>query len=156
MKTLQVTGFKNTGKTTLILDFVKFLKSHGQTVAIIKRHHSAEPVNPSTDTGKFFEAGADYTALNMPGYSVMMEQPEKTLTLQLQRYQNEGVDFVLVEGFKNENYSKIILTYSFKDGETDINEIGLTNVLNRFDMRYDKEKAEQWFKEWSNLGDENV
>src|SRR5699024_8273186 len=98
----------------------------------------------------------DYTALNMPGYSVMMEQPEKPLTVQLQRYQNEGEDFVLVEGFKNENYSKNILTYSFTDGDTDNNEIGLKNEINRFEMQYDKEKVEQCFKEWSNLSNENV
>lgn len=156
MKTLQVSGFKNTGKTTLIIDFVKLLKAHGYTVAVIKRHHVAEAVQNTTDTGKFFEYGADYTALNMPGYSVMMEQPEKPLTVQLQRYQNEGVDFVLVEGYKNENYSKIILTYSFTDGGTDINNAGLTNVLERFDMRHDKDRAMEWFKEWSNIKNEEV
>lgn len=156
MKILQIAGFKNTGKTTLVRNFVKLLKSHGYSVAVIKRHHLIEAVKNDTDTGKFFESGADYTALNMPGHSVMIEQPEKPLTTQLQRYQNEGVDFVLVEGYKNENYSKIILTYSFTEGETDIKELGLTNVLNRFDMRYDKDEAEKWFKEWSNIGNENV
>ncbi|CDZ98971.1 Molybdopterin-guanine dinucleotide biosynthesis adapter protein [Jeotgalicoccus saudimassiliensis] len=156
MKTLQIAGYKNTGKTTLILDFVKLLKQHGYTVAIIKHHHLAEAVPNDTDTGRFFEAGADYTSFNMPGHAVMTERPEKPLTVQLQRFQTEGVDFVLVEGYKKENYSKIILTYSFTEGETDINEIGLTNVLNRFDMRYDMDNAMDWFKEWSNIGDENV
>lgn len=156
MKILQIAGYKNTGKTTLILDFVQLLKQYGYTVAIIKHHHITEDVENSTDTGRFFEAGADYTAFNMPGHSVMLEQPEKPLTVQLQRFQNEGVDFVLVEGYKNENYSKIILTHSFTEGDTDINEIGLTNVLNRFDMRYDKDNAMNWFKEWSNIGNENV
>ncbi len=156
MKILQIAGYKNTGKTTLILDFVKLLKQYGYTVAIIKNHHLTEEVESDTDTGKFFEAGADYTAFNIPGHSVMLEQPEKPLTVQLQRFQNEGVDFILVEGYKQENYSKIILTYSFTEGATDINEIGLTNVLNRFNMRYDKENAMDWFKEWSNIGNENV
>ncbi|CAD2079432.1 hypothetical protein GCM10007275_11630 [Jeotgalicoccus coquinae] len=156
MKTLQIAGYKNTGKTTLILDFVKLLKQHGYTVAIIKHHHVEEIVPNDTDTGRFYEAGADYTAFNMPGHSVMTERPEKPLTVQLQRFQTEGVDFVLVEGYKKENYSKIILTYSFTEGKTDINEIGLTNVLNRFDMRYDMDNAMDWFKEWSNIGNENV
>lgn len=156
MKTLQVAGYKNTGKTSLILEFVTLLKAHGYTVAVIKHHHQAEPVEMHTDTGKFFDSGADYTILDMPGRSIMIEQPDKMLTVQLQRFQNEGVDFVLVEGYKKENYSKIILTYSFTDGATDINEIGLTNVLNRFDMRYDKENVIEWFKEWSNIQDENV
>lgn len=156
MKTLQIAGYKNTGKTTLILDLVNLLKKHGYTVAVIKRHHITEDIPNDTDTGRFFEAGADYTAFNMPGHSIMTERPDKPLTVQLQRFQTEGVDFVLVEGYKKENYSKIILTYSFTEGETDINEIGLTNVLNRFDMRYDKDNAVNWFKEWSSIGNENV
>lgn len=156
MKTLQVTGFKNTGKTSLILEFVTLLKAHDYTVAIIKHHHETEPVSTDTDTGKYFAAGADYTILDMPGRSFMLEQPNKPLTTQLQRFQNEGVDFVLVEGYKHENYPKIMLTYSFTEGETDIKDMGLTNVLNRFDMRYDKETVIQWFKEWSNISDENV
>lgn len=156
MKTLQIAGYKNTGKTTLILDFVKLLKQHGYTVAVIKRHHVEEIVPNNTDTGRFFEADADYTVFNMPGHSIMTERPEKPLTVQLQRFQTEGVDFVLVEGYKKENYSKIILTYSFTEGETDINDIGLTNVLNRFDMRYDMDNAMDWFKEWSNIDNENV
>ena len=156
MKTLQIAGYKNTGKTTLILDLVNLLKQHGYTVAVIKRHHITEDIPNDTDTGRFFEAGADYTAFNMPGHSIMTERPDKPLTVQLKRFQTEGVDFVLVEGYKKENYSKIILTYSFTEGDTDINEIGLTNVLNRFDMRYDKENAVNWFREWSSIGNENV
>ena len=156
MKTLQIAGYKNTGKTTLILDLVNLLKQRGYTVAVIKRHHITEDIPNDTDTDRFFEAGADYTAFNMPGHSIMTERPDKPLTVQLQRFQTEGVDFVLVEGYKKENYSKIILTYSFTEGETDINEIGLTNVLNRFDMRYDKDNAVNWFKEWSSIGNENV
>src|SRR5690625_2939424 len=131
MKTLQVAGYKNTGKTSLILEFVTLLKAQGYTVAVIKHHHQAEPVEMHTDTGKFFNTGADYTILDMPGRSIMVEQPDKTLTVQLQRFQNEGVDFALIEGYKHENYPKIILTYSFTEGETNIKEMGLTNVLNR-------------------------
>lgn len=156
MKTLQVTGFKNTGKTSLILQFVTLLKAQGYTVAIIKNHHEIEPVSNDTDTGKYFEAGADYTVLDMPDRSFMLEQPNRPLSYQLQRFQNEGVDFMLVEGYKFENYPKIVLTYSFTEGETNIKELGLTNVLNRFDMRYDKESVIEWFKEWSNISDENV
>lgn len=156
MKTLQVAGFKNTGKTSLILEFVTLLKTHGYTVAVIKHHHEAEPVETDTDTGKFFAAGADFTVLDTPGKCILVEQPDKPLTTQLQRFQNEGVDFVIIEGYKLENYPKIILTYSFTDGETNIKDMGLTNVLNRFDMRYDKESVTEWFKEWSNIQNENV
>ncbi|WP_026866918.1 MULTISPECIES: molybdopterin-guanine dinucleotide biosynthesis protein B [Jeotgalicoccus] len=151
MKILQVVGYKNTGKTTLITDLVHLIKANDKTVAVIKNHHLEEKVDDSTDTGKFFEAGSDYTVLTTPGHVMLLENRQVTLTRLLERFQNEAVDFVLVEGFKQENYSKILLTFSFDDGETDINQIGLKNVLNYFDMRYDNKRALEWFKEWGNL-----
>lgn len=151
MKILQVAGYKNTGKTTLITDLVHLIKAYDKKVAVIKNHHLEEQVEDTTDTGQFFNAGSDYTVLTTPEHVMLLERQSVTLTRLLERFQNEGVDFVIVEGFKQENYSKILLTYSFDEGETDINQIGLRNVLNFFDMRYDKDRALEWFKEWGNL-----
>ncbi|HIW37495.1 MAG TPA: molybdopterin-guanine dinucleotide biosynthesis protein B [Candidatus Jeotgalicoccus stercoravium] len=156
MQILQVVGFKDSGKTTLTLEFLKILKDHGKTVAVIKNHHLDEAVKEDTDTGKYHAVGSDYTVLNMPSYTMTYNQASRDLSHLIEKFKTEDVDFVLAEGFKAEDYPKILLTYSFKSGETDIGEIGLKHVLKTFDLRYDKDSALTWFKEWSQCQNENV
>lgn len=146
MKILQITGFKNTGKTTLILKLVKRLKQQQQKVAVIKHHHLEEAAG-STDTERFLLEGADTTILNTPSISIETRR-HPNLTEQLAEFEG-AMDVVLIEGYKQEAHPKIVLTYSFSDGHTNVSEIGLRNVLMEADMRYDEAKVFQWFDEWS-------
>ena len=42
---LQIVGFKNSGKTTLMQHTIQFLKSYGYTIATIKHHgHIGEDI----------------------------------------------------------------------------------------------------------------
>ena len=68
MKTLQVVGFKNSGKTTLIARWIRLLKNKGLTVAVLKHHgHGGQPAmpNPSTDTMQFFDSGQTFRLLQV-------------------------------------------------------------------------------------------
>ena len=148
MKILQVTGFKNSGKTTTVNRMVKYLKEQNYKVTVIKHHHRDEVHDKSTDTGKFIGSGSDFTILNTPGTVITVENKEPDLREQIDDFSGL-VDFILIEGYKDEDYPKIFMEYSFKSGHTNLNNISLRNVLNSFDIRYDEETIMAWFKEWS-------
>lgn len=157
MKILQVVGYKNSGKTTLIQQLIKLIQSKDKTVALIKHHHIDEAVvRDDVDTGKFTLAGADYSILNTPSYTEMTHRHAANINSQLDRqiafFEAQHIDFVLIEGYKDREYPKITLNYSFGLSETtDINELGLKHVLQTFDLRYDEENVIEWFKMWGGL-----
>lgn len=157
MKVLQVVGYKNSGKTTTIRQFIEYVKSHGKSVAVVKHHHiDRAVVREEVDTGKFIASGAEYSILNTPTYSEMTTRHESDIVSQLNAQvdymEQMGIDFLFIEGYKEEPWPKITLNYSFGQARTtDINDIGLEAVLETFDLRYDKEKLSTWFKGWSDL-----
>jgi len=155
MKILQVTGYKNAGKTTMIERMVRQLKERGKTVAVIKHHHLDTEAFSSTDSGRFTGAGADHSILNTPGRTVETNRETPDLKRQLQRLEHQGIEFALIEGYKNDDFQKIFLRYSSVEGHTNVEEIGLSNVLKTFDIRYDEERIMKWFEEWS-AGDEAI
>lgn len=54
-----VSGVKNSGKTTLIVEMLPHLTAAGLQVAVIKHDgHCFLPDPPGTDTGRFMAAGA--------------------------------------------------------------------------------------------------
>jgi molybdopterin-guanine dinucleotide biosynthesis protein B len=149
MKILQITGYKNTGKTTLINRLVTYLKSLDYQVAVIKHHHQS--FADETDTGQFIQKGADMTILNTPSASMKVVNKQPQLETQLAELDGI-VDFILIEGYKDKNYPKIYLEYSFTGGTTSLNALSLKSVLMTFDMRYDEDKVMEWFKSWSENG----
>lgn len=157
MKILQVVGYKNSGKTTTIRQFTEYVKSRGKSVAVIKHHHMDKAViREEVDTGKFVASGAEYSILNTPTFSEMTHRHSSDIITQLNEQleflKNSGIDFVFVEGYKEELFPKITLNYSFGlEQNTDIDDIGLEAVLESFDLRYDREKLLKWFEAWSDL-----
>ena len=93
---LQIVGYKKSGKTTLMRHIVSFLKSHGYTVATIKHHgHGKKDIqlqDSDVDHMKHFEAGADQN---------LTQIIEKSVTI--------DTNIVLVEGFKNADFEKVIV-----------------------------------------------
>lgn len=155
MKILQIVGFKNTGKTTLVRKMIELLKEKGLEVAVIKHHHlDGGIMAEDSDTSRFAASGADVTILNTPGTSMRLENHVPDLKEQIRQLE-ETVDVLLIEGYKYEAYPKIVLTYSWTDGHTNVDEIKFVNVLIYADMRYDENKIIEWFDEWSS-DDETV
>lgn len=148
MKILQVVGYKNSGKTTVINDMVKELKSSGYRVAVIKHHHEAGTFETTTDTGKFIHSGSDITILNTPQSSMKVKSVTPSLSAQVEELSG-AVDFILIEGYKDENYPKIYLEYSFTNGAAPLKTLSLEAVLMTFDLRYDRNKVMDWFQNWS-------
>lgn len=104
----QVVGYKNSGKTTLICTLIQSLTERGYKVAVIKHDtHGFEMDHPGTDTYKQHEAGAAAVALISQHRTAIIEEKGTDLDVMIRRF--EEYDIVLIEGYKLEMYSKIVM-----------------------------------------------
>jgi len=106
-----ITGWKNSGKTGLVVRLVTHFSAQGLRVATIKHaHHAADMDQPGTDTFRHRAAGAGQVVLASPRRVCMIQEVpadthEPTLPELLQRLQ--PADLALVEGFKSSAHPKI-------------------------------------------------
>lgn len=124
----QIVGYKNTGKTTLTCRLIDFFAERGMRTATIKHDaHSFESEPAGCDTRSHREAGAEWSAITSPGRTaVVMEFPASLDALIMQA---PAVDLVLVEGFKNEPYPKLLLIREEQDAALAASVTGLTGVV---------------------------
>ncbi|WP_334071201.1 molybdopterin-guanine dinucleotide biosynthesis protein B [Paenibacillus sp. A14] len=105
---IQVVGYKNSGKTTLIGRLLPLLREKGVRAAVIKHDvHGFEGDVPGTDTHKFRMSGAAATAITSPWRTAVVEERESPLTDLIERFQT--YDLIVIEGFKREPYPKLVL-----------------------------------------------
>jgi molybdopterin-guanine dinucleotide biosynthesis protein MobB len=104
MKAISIVGTKKTGKTTLVTTLVKSLKQYGRVGTI--KNMAGHAVDRG-DTRKHFEAGAD-TVIGI-GDGQLKVTRGGTLESALEELQKDGIDFAIVEGFKQSSLPKIVL-----------------------------------------------
>jgi len=105
---VQVVGYKNTGKTTLVCKLVERFKADGLAVATIKHDaHDFQMDHPGTDTWKQQQAGADMTAISSPYRTAWLSASPLPLDELIARM--AGADVILIEGFKDAPYPKLVL-----------------------------------------------
>lgn len=118
MKTLQVVGYKNSGKTTLLARWVRLLKAEGLSVSVLKHHgHGGRPALPDsqTDTMQFWEKGADLTIV-AGGGAVQLLWNEEAAFDQLKSLAAIGnPDVLFVEGYKSQSGEKVVLLRETED-----------------------------------------
>ena len=105
-----ITGWKNSGKTTLAASLISELTRRGYEVTALKHAHKSFDIDhPGRDSFKLREAGARRVVLSSPKrWAVMHElgdEPEARFETLLA--ETGPCDLVLVEGFKNEIFPKI-------------------------------------------------
>lgn len=106
-----VSGYKNTGKTTLITRLVPELTRRGHRVAVIKHDgHDFTPDVPGTDSYRHREAGAYGTAV-YSNYRFMVTKPWTQGNLDFLIQMFPEADIILVEGLKSSSYPKYICSY---------------------------------------------
>ncbi|SMB55684.1 molybdopterin-guanine dinucleotide biosynthesis protein B [Serratia proteamaculans] len=111
---LAIAAYSGTGKTTLLKQLIPLLKQRQVRVGLIKHtHHDMDVDTPGKDSYELRKAGADQTLVASDRrWALMTETPEQQ-PLELQylasRFDRSKVDVILVEGFKHEPVSKIIL-----------------------------------------------
>lgn len=112
-----VIGFaacSGTGKTTLLERIIPLLKGAGLNVGLIKHsHHSFEIDQPEKDSFRLRRSGANPVMLTSSKRRAVMteinEPREPELDEELKYFDQSGLDLILVEGFKKEEFPKIEL-----------------------------------------------
>jgi len=111
MKVVGLAGYSGSGKTQLVERLIPALKLRGLRVSVIKHaHHDFDIDHPGKDTWRHREAGAfEVVAASDRRLALMreFEQPAQLTVHHLLSELYEGVDWVLVEGFKNSDLLKI-------------------------------------------------
>lgn len=111
MKVVGFAGFSGSGKTTLVERVIPALKARGLRVSVVKHaHHSFDIDHPGKDTHRHREAGAFEVVVASDRRLALMrefEQPARLTVHQLLAELYDGVDWVLVEGFKHSNLLKL-------------------------------------------------
>lgn len=111
MKAVGFAGYSGSGKTTLVERLIPALKLRGLRVSVVKHaHHNFDIDHPGKDTYRHREAGAFEVVVASDRRLALMrefEQPAALTVHHLIAELYEGVDWVLVEGFKDSNLLKI-------------------------------------------------
>ena len=127
---LQIVGYQNSGKTTLVEKIVKKGTELGVKIATIKHHghtSSLKKINQEKDSSRHFEAGASATIVEGGG-NLQLEAKTSGWTLEklIQLYALFENDMIVIEGFKSADYPKIVLIRNDEDMEL---LTSLTNIV---------------------------
>ena len=111
MKVAGFAGFSGAGKTTLIERLIPALKARGLRVSVVKHaHHRFDIDHPGKDSFRHRQAGAFEVVVASDRRLALMrefEQPAALTVHHLLAELYEGVDWVLVEGFRGSDLLKV-------------------------------------------------
>ena len=103
-----VVGSSGAGKTTLLERLIPELTGRGIRVGTVKHDvHGFEIDKPGKDSYRHKQAGATVTIISSPKRIGMVMDTDHDLGLDELMAFYSGVDIVLTEGYKRENYPKI-------------------------------------------------
>src|SRR5512137_310112 len=105
MKVISVVGTKKTGKTTLVTALVRSLSKHGRVGTI--KNMAGHPVDRG-DTKRHYDAGAD-VVIGLGEARLKVTRERGDLDSALAELEKDGVDYVVVEGFKHSSLPKIVM-----------------------------------------------
>ncbi|MDM5236391.1 molybdopterin-guanine dinucleotide biosynthesis protein B [Bacillus cereus] len=116
---LQIVGYQNSGKTTLVERVVHALAKKEMKVATIKHHgHGGFPEVAQKDSERHRKAGAIVSSVEGAGLlSLTSLREEWSLQEIVRLYEFFEVDTILIEGYKKESYPKVVLLRSAEDAE---------------------------------------
>ena len=111
MKVIAFAGYSGSGKTTLVEQLIGCLRMRGLRVSVVKHaHHNLDIDKPGKDSWRHREAGAFEVLVASNQRMVLQrqfEQPAQLSVHHLLAEVYEGVDWVLVEGFKRSDLLKV-------------------------------------------------
>lgn len=116
----QVSGFQNSGKTTLVNKLISGLKEQGVSVVTIKHHgHGGKPhVLEGKDASRHIESGASASLVEGGGRLILQAEKEKwNLEEQIEIAIKFKPDIIIIEGHKQAAYPKIFLLKDTADKE---------------------------------------
>lgn len=96
------------GKTTLIENIIKILKSKHYKVGVVKHDVSKFEIDyPGKDSYRFTQAGADNVVIASKSKLAMIQRLEEEKRIDELLWLFNDVDIIIVEGFKNNSFPKI-------------------------------------------------
>lgn len=111
MKVVGFAGYSGSGKTTLLERVIPALRQRGLRVSVVKHaHHRFDIDHPGKDSWRHRQAGAFEVVVASEHRLALMreyEQPYRLSVHQMLAELYDGVDWVLVEGFKESDLLKI-------------------------------------------------
>ena len=106
-----ISGYKNSGKTTLITRLIPVLVSRGYRVAVIKHDgHDFESDVPGTDSYRHQKAGAYGTAV-FSGKRIMLTKEIQGVDETRLFAAFPEADIIVIEGLKNSSYPRYFCNY---------------------------------------------
>jgi len=108
-------AYSGTGKTTLLTQLIPLLKAKGICIGVVKHaHHQFDIDKPGKDSHVLRKAGAEQMLIaSQRRWALMVETPEQQgdpdLNELLQQLEQDKLDLILVEGFKQVPFPKIEL-----------------------------------------------
>ncbi len=111
MKVVGFAGYSGSGKTTLVEQVIPALKLRGLRVSVVKHaHHKFDIDHPGKDTYRHREAGAFEVLVASDRRMALIREYERETTPKVHHLLAQlwdGVDWVLVEGFKQSDLLKV-------------------------------------------------
>lgn len=116
-KTVSVTGFKNSGKTSVVEALVRELSSRGHRVGTLK--HTADDINldtPGKDTSRHRDAGSVATGILQESTTALFI--DEKLSIHQAAEKLGAIDYLVIEGFKTvDTHVRIIVPREDGDEE---------------------------------------
>ncbi|QKY68584.1 molybdopterin-guanine dinucleotide biosynthesis protein B [Lentibacillus sp. CBA3610] len=111
MHICQITGYKSSGKTTIMNQLIRYFSGIGLRVGSLKHHgHGGEPdMAEGTDSRQHFESGSMISGVEGAGVTQLMLQMPFELDDLIQMYSKFPLDLLLIEGYKKADYRKVVL-----------------------------------------------
>lgn len=111
MNVIGIAGYSGSGKTQLIEALIPQLKARGLRVSVVKHaHHRFDIDHPGKDSHRHREAGAFEVVIASRHRLALVREFEREAELSVHHLIAElydGVDWVLVEGFRHADLPKI-------------------------------------------------
>ena len=108
---LSISGFKNSGKTTLIEALIPLLLKEGVHTAVIKHHGHGFggeiPDDPGTDTYRFLENGAFGTVVYDDDMAALVKRGKLGTEDLISMFYD--ADLIIIEGAKHEPWPRIAM-----------------------------------------------
>lgn len=110
----QISGYQNTGKTTVVTKLIEQLEKAGVTVSVLKHHgHGGELELPDKDSTRHFRAGAQSVLVEGDG-TIQLTASIPTVTNHsienlLEMLEVFNPDIILIEGYKNKPFPKALI-----------------------------------------------
>jgi molybdopterin-guanine dinucleotide biosynthesis protein MobB len=108
MKIVHVVGKSNSGKTTFIRRLIPELRKKGKVATIKHLGHHEFSLDKGKDTTLFFHEGADIS-IGIDNQITVAAIHENSLDNSLSIANTQNMDFVIIEGFKQRSFPKIVI-----------------------------------------------